>query len=357
VGGPVRGPAGRGSRYRGGASCAGGGGRGPPARRRGVGGRSFGGCRAGCAAGTRAWMQALREEIGDEVTWQRLLARMAAGPQRFYPPWAQPTDTAAGAQRRAHSLGEFGQQLLALAGAEAADPAVRGNPGTLHHGRGAGRLEQLRLRRRDTGDTQTEPADGLFILIGAQPFTQCCPRRWPATSGASSSPAQTWPNAGPCRGNPTCSKPAHPACSPPATSGTARSNASHRLSARGRSPSAWFTTALRSLLAERAPTRAERRCAQSSKHDRRRVDRNGRRQEAASTAIRHQQASASPADAQNRPSEQHLQIRGSKSNPPRTARRSRLQKPARRLQTAWSGACARRDAMTPRVTRKLGKAW
>jgi thioredoxin reductase (NADPH) len=120
-------------------------------------------------------MQALREEIGDEVTWQRLLARMAAGPQRFYPPWAQPTDTAAGAQRRAHSLGEFGQQLLALAGAEAADPAVRGNPGTLHHGRGAGRLEQLRLRRRDTGDTQTEPADGLFILIGAQPFTQWLP--------------------------------------------------------------------------------------------------------------------------------------------------------------------------------------
>lgn len=41
--------------------------------------------------GTRAWMQALREEIGDEVTWQRPLAPMAAGPQLFYPPWARPT--------------------------------------------------------------------------------------------------------------------------------------------------------------------------------------------------------------------------------------------------------------------------
>jgi hypothetical protein len=89
-------------------------------------------------------------------------------------------------------------------------------------GGGDGRLEQLRLRRRDTGDTETEPADGLFILIGAQPFTQWLPEAVAATSGASSSPAQTWPNAGPCRGKPTCSKPAHPACSPPATSGQTR---------------------------------------------------------------------------------------------------------------------------------------
>jgi thioredoxin reductase (NADPH) len=32
-------------------------------------------------------------------------------------------------------------------------------------GDGDGRLEQLRLRHRDTGDTKTEPADGLFVLI------------------------------------------------------------------------------------------------------------------------------------------------------------------------------------------------
>ena len=42
-------------------------------------------------------------------------------------------------------------------------------------GGGDGRLEQLRLRHRDTGDTQTEQADGLFVLIGAQPFTDWLP--------------------------------------------------------------------------------------------------------------------------------------------------------------------------------------
>lgn len=38
----------------------------------------------------RARMEVLHEEIDDEVIWQRLLARMAAEPQRFYLPWAQP---------------------------------------------------------------------------------------------------------------------------------------------------------------------------------------------------------------------------------------------------------------------------
>jgi hypothetical protein len=27
------------------------------------------------------------------------------------------------------------------------------------------------MARPDTGDTQTEPDDGLFVLIGAQPYT------------------------------------------------------------------------------------------------------------------------------------------------------------------------------------------
>jgi hypothetical protein len=35
--------------------------------------------------------------------------------------------------------------------------------------------EQLRLRHRDTDETETEPADGLFVLIGAEPFTQWLP--------------------------------------------------------------------------------------------------------------------------------------------------------------------------------------
>jgi thioredoxin reductase (NADPH) len=40
---------------------------------------------------------------------------------------------------------------------------------------GDGHLERLTLRHRDTGDTETAPADGLFVLIGAQPFTQWLP--------------------------------------------------------------------------------------------------------------------------------------------------------------------------------------
>jgi thioredoxin reductase (NADPH) len=42
-------------------------------------------------------------------------------------------------------------------------------------GDGDGRLEQLRLRHRDTGECRTEPADGLFVLIGAEPFTDWLP--------------------------------------------------------------------------------------------------------------------------------------------------------------------------------------
>lgn len=38
----------------------------------------------------QARIQALREEIDDEVIYQRLLARMRADPQRYYPPWSQP---------------------------------------------------------------------------------------------------------------------------------------------------------------------------------------------------------------------------------------------------------------------------
>ena len=42
-------------------------------------------------------------------------------------------------------------------------------------GGGDGHLEQLKLRHRDTGGTETVPADGLFVLIGAQPFTDWLP--------------------------------------------------------------------------------------------------------------------------------------------------------------------------------------
>jgi thioredoxin reductase (NADPH) len=42
-------------------------------------------------------------------------------------------------------------------------------------GGGSGHLEQLLLRSRDSGETELVPAGGLFILIGAQPFTGWLP--------------------------------------------------------------------------------------------------------------------------------------------------------------------------------------
>jgi thioredoxin reductase (NADPH) len=42
-------------------------------------------------------------------------------------------------------------------------------------GGGSGHLEQLLLRNRDSGETEPVPAAGLFILIGAQPFTGWLP--------------------------------------------------------------------------------------------------------------------------------------------------------------------------------------
>jgi thioredoxin reductase (NADPH) len=42
-------------------------------------------------------------------------------------------------------------------------------------GGGSGHLEQLLLRNRDSGATELVPATGLFVLIGAQPFTSWLP--------------------------------------------------------------------------------------------------------------------------------------------------------------------------------------
>jgi thioredoxin reductase (NADPH) len=42
-------------------------------------------------------------------------------------------------------------------------------------GGGSGHLEQLLLRNRDSGATELVPAAGLFVLIGAQPFTSWLP--------------------------------------------------------------------------------------------------------------------------------------------------------------------------------------
>jgi thioredoxin reductase (NADPH) len=42
-------------------------------------------------------------------------------------------------------------------------------------GGGSGHLEHLLLRNRDSGETEPVPAAGLFVLIGAQPFTSWLP--------------------------------------------------------------------------------------------------------------------------------------------------------------------------------------
>jgi thioredoxin reductase len=42
-------------------------------------------------------------------------------------------------------------------------------------GGGSGHLEQLLLRNRDSGETEPVPAGGLFVLIGAEPFTGWLP--------------------------------------------------------------------------------------------------------------------------------------------------------------------------------------
>jgi len=40
---------------------------------------------------------------------------------------------------------------------------------------GTGRLEQIKLRCGDAGEAAAEPADALFVLIGAEPYTQWLP--------------------------------------------------------------------------------------------------------------------------------------------------------------------------------------
>ena len=50
-------------------------------------------------------------------------------------------------------------------------------------GGGDGRLEHLLIRDRDSGETESLPAAGLFVLIGAQPFTGWLPDTSGATVG------------------------------------------------------------------------------------------------------------------------------------------------------------------------------
>ena len=90
-------------------------------------------------------------------------------------------------------------------------------------GGGNGRLERLVLADVATGAETTEAADALFLLIGAQPYTDWLPTEVRETNAGSSSPASTCRRA-PSRSIGSCfrSRRACPGCSPPATSGTVR---------------------------------------------------------------------------------------------------------------------------------------
>jgi thioredoxin reductase (NADPH) len=89
-------------------------------------------------------------------------------------------------------------------------------------GGGSGRLEHLLLRDRDSGATELVPAAGLFVLIGAEPFTGWLPD---AVHRDQWGFILTGPDTGkgwPLERPPSCLRPPPPACSPPATSGTAQ---------------------------------------------------------------------------------------------------------------------------------------
>jgi hypothetical protein len=106
-------------------------------------------------------------------------------------------------------------------------------------GRGTDRLQELVLREAATGQRRTVPATALFVLIGAHPHTDWLPRASTAIGTASCSPARTCPPFTPR----SLSRPACPACSRPATSGTARSNAWRPQSATAASASDPYTSA------------------------------------------------------------------------------------------------------------------
>ena len=79
------------------------------------------------------------------------------------------------------------------------EPAVVARTDTeVSGGEGAGRLEQVQLRDRTTGEVQTIRADGLFVMIGAQPRTDWLPasvqrdRHGFLLTGAEAA-AQGWP--------------------------------------------------------------------------------------------------------------------------------------------------------------------
>ena len=89
-------------------------------------------------------------------------------------------------------------------------------------GGGAGRLEYLELRDNGSGETAREPADGLFVLIGAEPLTGWLPDQVGRDQWGFILTGQDTGTRWPLRARPrSCWKPACPGCSRWATSAAA----------------------------------------------------------------------------------------------------------------------------------------
>jgi thioredoxin reductase (NADPH) len=89
-------------------------------------------------------------------------------------------------------------------------------------GGGNGHLEQLLLRNRDSGKTEGHQPPACSSSSAHSRSPAGSPKRYSATNGDSSSPDPTPVRTGPCSGRPSCWRPPPQACSPPATSDTAR---------------------------------------------------------------------------------------------------------------------------------------
>ena len=92
-------------------------------------------------------------------------------------------------------------------------------------GRGDGHLEAITIADRSTGVKEEVATNWLFVFIGAAPRTDWLGTTSRATRRASSSPDTIcWPGktspAGPWHASRSCSRPACPACSRPATCGS-----------------------------------------------------------------------------------------------------------------------------------------
>ena len=135
------------------------------------------------------------------------------------------------------------------------------------NGDGDTRLRQLTLEQLDSGEREVVPADALFVMIGADPHTGWLPPEiardehgflltGPDVVGAGAAAARgRWSG---CR---SASRPACPACSPPATSARTRSSASRPPSARAPSPCGSCSSTWRPAGCVRPPEPPGRRTA------------------------------------------------------------------------------------------------